>query len=108
MGRVFALSTYHSYFAIINLPVYKLLADSETKAWKRLFLRQEAKKLLHYEAILKQAQGVFTVTQKDTDYFIQHYENVLLVPSFNSFDEIAANPGKGSHVLSAAPFRSSP
>ncbi len=78
---------------------YRLLADSEPKAWKRLFLRQEAKKLLHYEAILKQAQGVFTVTQKDTDYFTQHYENVLLVPSFNSFDEIAANPGKGSHVL---------
>lgn len=78
---------------------YRMLADSESQAWKRLFLRQEARKLFHYEPIVKKSNGIFTVTQKDTEYFAQHYDNVLLVPSFNSFDSVHVNTGKGRHVL---------
>ncbi len=78
---------------------YRLLADSEPKTWKRLFLRQEAIKLLHYESIIRKSNGIFTVTQKDTDYFKQHYDNVILVPSFNSFDAVNASTGIGHFML---------
>ena len=78
---------------------YRLLADSEPTFWKRWFYKMEARKLQRYEPVLKKAAAVFSVTQKDNDYFNAQYGNAVLVPSFNSVSRVCSETGRGDYVL---------
>ena len=50
---------------------YNGLGDTERCGWKRLFYHAEAWKLRRYEPVLKKAAGIFAISQKDKDYFVQ-------------------------------------
>lgn len=52
-----------------------------------------------YEPVLKKAVAVFSVTQKDNDYFNAQYSNAVLVPSFNSVSRVCSETGRGDYVL---------
>ena len=78
---------------------YRLLADSEPTFWKRWFYKMEARKLQRYEPVLKKAAAVFSVTQKDNDFFNAQYGNAVLVPSFNSVSRVCSETGRGDYVL---------
>ena len=78
---------------------YRLLAESEPTFWKRWFYRMEARKLQRYEPVLKQAAGIFAITQKDTEYFQAHYGNAVHVPGFSALSRVCSETGRGDYVL---------
>ncbi len=78
---------------------YNGLGDTERCGWKRLFYHVEAWKLRRYEPVLKKAAGIFAISQKDSDYFAQHYKNVVLVPGFSATDSVCSETGRGEYVL---------
>lgn len=78
---------------------YKGLGDSERRGWKRLFYHAEAWKLRRYEPILKNAAGIFAISQKDADYFSKRFENVTVVPGFSAADTVCSETGRGDYVL---------
>ena len=78
---------------------YNGLGEAERCGWKRLFYRAEAWKLKRYEPVLKKAAGIFAISQKDADYFNKRYQNVTVVPGFNSADTVCSETGRGDYVL---------
>ena len=78
---------------------YNGLGDAESCGWKRLFYHAEAWKLKRYEPILKNAAGIFAISQKDADYFGARYKNVTVVPGFNAADSVCSETGRGEYVL---------
>ena len=78
---------------------YNGLAEVERCGWKRLFYHVEAWKLGRYEPVLKNAAGIFAISQKDADYFKQYYNNVTLVPGFSATDSVCSETGRGEYVL---------
>ena len=78
---------------------YNGLGDSESCGWKRLFYHAEAWKLRRYEPVLKNAAGIFAISQQDADYFSKKYGKVTLVPGFNSADSVCSETGRGEYVL---------
>lgn len=78
---------------------YNGLAEVERCGWKRLFYHVEAWKLRRYEPVLKNAAGIFAISQKDDDYFKQFYNNVTLVPGFSATDSVCSETGRGEYVL---------
>ena len=78
---------------------YNGLAEVERCGWKRLFYHVEAWKLGRYEPVLKNAAGIFAISQKDADYFKQFYNNVTLVPGFSAIDSVCSETGRGEYVL---------
>lgn len=78
---------------------YNGLGDTERCGWKRLFYHAEAWKLRRYEPILKNAAGIFAISQQDADYFSKRYGKVTLVPGFNSADSVCSETGRGEYVL---------
>lgn len=78
---------------------YNGLGDTERCGWKRLFYHAEAWKLRRYEPILKNAAGIFAISQQDADYFSKRYGKVTLVPGFNSTDSVCSETGRGEYVL---------
>ncbi len=78
---------------------YNGLAEVERCGWKRLFYHVEAWKLRRYEPVLKNAAGIFAISQKDADYFKQFYNNVTLVPGFSATDSVCSETGRGEYVL---------
>ena len=78
---------------------YRLLADSEPTLWKRCFYRMEARKLKRYEPVLKQASGIFAITQADTDYFNRQYGHAVLLPGFSALSKVCSETGRGDYVL---------
>ncbi len=78
---------------------YKGLGDTEKCGWKRFFYHAEAWKLRRYESILKNASGIFAISQQDADYFSERYKKVVLVPGFNAADSVCSETGRGEYVL---------
>ena len=78
---------------------YKGLGDAEKCVWKRLFYHAEARKLKRYEPVLRDAAGIFAISQQDADYFSKKYGKVTLVPGFNSADSVCSGTGRGEYVL---------
>ena len=78
---------------------YNGLGDTERCGWKRFFYRMEAWKLKRYEPIIRNATGIFAISQQDADYFSQKYGKVTLVPGFNSADSVCSETGRGDYVL---------
>jgi len=78
---------------------YRLLAESESKLWKRRFYKMEAKKLERYEAVLEKAKMIFAITEKDAAYFIEKYGHTMLLPGFNAVSKVCSEKGRGDYVL---------
>ena len=78
---------------------YQGLGDSEKWGWKKLFYRVEAWRLKRYEAVLKQAAGIFAISQTDMEHFSRRYKNVVLVPGFCAADSVCSETGRGAYVL---------
>lgn len=78
---------------------YHALGESERWCWEKLFYYTEAWKLRRYEPILRNASGIFAISQQDADYFSKKYGKVTLVPGFNSADSVCSETGRGEYVL---------
>lgn len=78
---------------------YASLAKAEHSAMKRMYLRNEAKKLKTFESILSNANCVMAISPADTKTLLSNYKNVIHVGPFHLDSEVNILPGKGYFAL---------
>lgn len=84
----------------IEADYYAHLASTERRWGRRLYLRQEARKLLRYEPILRRASAVFAISPADRQALMaMGCPNVLLSTGMHPFDEVTSQLGHGDYVL---------
>ncbi|PBQ31156.1 mannosyltransferase [Sphingobacteriaceae bacterium] len=80
---------------------YRELSKTEKGFVKKIYLQIEAWKLEKFEAVLKYADLILAVNQKDTDYFKINYPKVksVYLPSFHPNSELTVKAGRGDYLL---------
>ncbi|MBS1634672.1 MAG: glycosyltransferase [Bacteroidetes bacterium] len=80
---------------------YRHLAMGEKSFVKRLYLRMEARKLERYEAVVKHADALATVSTNDQQRFQSLYPSKknTLIPCFHEFDTVEIKPGQSDFIL---------
>lgn len=78
---------------------YRMLANSERRIFKKLFLHAESRKLKRYEPVLELASRLIAISTTDATYFSDQYGNSTYVSAFHQYDEITAVPGNGDYIL---------
>jgi len=80
---------------------YHELSKSERSLIKKIYLKIEALKLRAFEPVLKFADLILAVNQKDTDYFKTEYPTVksFYLPSFHSGEVPRIKEGRGDFIL---------
>lgn len=80
---------------------YYHLAQSEKKTFKRVYLKEEAKKLKNFESVINHADLILAVNEDDVEYFKKNYPKVKseFLPSFHPNDELSTLTGKGDYLL---------
>ncbi len=78
---------------------YTGLAKVEKNLPKRQYFKWEASKLEKYEEILGKADGLFTISPNDQEYFNSKYGNAVLMPAFHSGTEVTSKLGMGDYAL---------
>ncbi len=68
---------------------YKNLAKTESKSWKKIFFKQEARKLEHYEKVLNHADHILAISSKDEAYFSKKYGNTVRINPFHPIAELS-------------------
>jgi hypothetical protein len=68
---------------------YSALANVERKQIKRMYFKSESKKLKRFEELAyKKANYVLGISQKDTKYLNDKYQNSILVSAFHAFEKV--------------------
>lgn len=80
---------------------YYHLAQSEKKTFKRVYLKEEARKLKNFENVVEHADLILAVNEDDTSYFKNKYPKVPceFLPSFHPNDTVSSLSGKGDYIL---------
>lgn len=78
---------------------YEHLAMAEVDAKKKVYLRQEVRKLKDFESILNKAKAILAISQKDYEYFSQKYNNVYMLTAYNAYTEVDILEGGSDYVL---------
>lgn len=78
---------------------YEHLAKAEVDSKKKLYLKQEVRKLKDFECILNKAKAVLAISQKDYEYFSQRYDNVHMLTAYNAYTEVDIIEGSSDYVL---------
>ena len=69
---------------------YSALARHERNPMKRLYFKSEAKKLKRFEPLaFKEADFVLGISQKDTAYLNDKYQNAEHISAFHAFDAVS-------------------
>lgn len=77
---------------------YSELGKRTNSLCKKLFFRLEAWKLKRFEKVLKHANQVLAISEKDDAYFSKKYPAKLVMP-FHGNDGVFSKVGKGDYVL---------
>jgi glycosyltransferase involved in cell wall biosynthesis len=81
---------------------YSQLANCTKSLFKKLYYKNEARLLKHYEALMtSRVSAIFTLSNTDTSYFQLHYQakNIIEVPVFLPDWELQTATGMGSYCL---------
>jgi hypothetical protein len=80
---------------------YRELAKTEKSFLKKIYLTIEAVRLKNFESILKYANIILAVNQKDTQYFQAKYPRVrsVYLPSFHPSSGLTIKTGTGDYIL---------
>ncbi len=78
---------------------YKKLEKVETNLFKRIFFRQEAKKLLKYEAVLAKAKKVFAISKFENLHFGDINKETYWISAFHESAKVEIEEGLGSYIL---------
>ncbi|MES2679127.1 MAG: glycosyltransferase family 1 protein [Bacteroidota bacterium] len=80
---------------------YNELSVSERNFFKKIYLKLEALRLRHFEPVLRFADLILAVNQKDTAYFKLKYPSAesLYLPSFHPNSAVEIRQGKGDFIL---------
>ena len=84
----------------IEQDYYIGLAKIEKSALKKYYFTQESKRLEKFETlVLNHVDGVFTISEADTEYFRKKGVDTTLVSAFHSNEELDLLEGDGDYVL---------
>lgn len=78
---------------------YGALAGSEPRSWKRIHFKREADKLKNYETCLEQADGLFSISKADHQWYSKRFSRVHYVPAFHPSEAVRITPGTGTFAL---------
>lgn len=80
---------------------YYHLAQSEKRAFKKVYLKEEARKLKNYESVIAHANLILAVNESDCDYFRENFPEVPaeFLPSFHPNNDVVSKSGSGNYVL---------
>jgi len=78
---------------------YNSLGKAEKNFFVKFYLYSESSKLKKYEDILKDADLVLGISQKDTDYFAERFKNVHYLPAFHPNEKMKSLIGSGEYCL---------
>ncbi len=80
---------------------YFNLYKAEKNLLKKLYFLLASVKLRHYEKVLKHADLMLAVSQKDAEYLRKRFTNVPVyhLPSFHPNDQVVSKPGHGRYCL---------
>lgn len=80
---------------------YWNLCKATKKIKEKLFFSIEALRLKGYERVLRYADYIATITDKDKEYFSEKYPdiNTFLLPCFYNDAKLEQLPGEGNYVL---------
>lgn len=74
---------------------------SDKKIFSKIYYLVASLKLYLYQKVLKHANLIIAVSQKDTEYLRKHTHNVQVeyLPSFHGNGEVECRPGSGKYIL---------
>lgn len=80
---------------------YYHLFKAEKKTWKKIFFYAESKRLMLFQAVLKHADLMLTVSEEDTEYLRRHFpgQTIIYLPSFHREEQVNSLNGLGSYLL---------
>jgi glycosyltransferase involved in cell wall biosynthesis len=78
---------------------YKNLSEIEKNYLKKYFFKSEAKKLIKYEPVLKNATKIAAISKNDFVYFNKKYSNTELLSAFHQYEKVDIKKGKGFYVF---------
>lgn len=78
---------------------YRSLAHVESRFFKRLYFRREAKKLEAFEKNLSGASHILAISPADARALSLRYANVHHVMAFHPYSDVEINPGKGDFAF---------
>lgn len=78
---------------------YRGLAEVESKLFKRMYFRREAKKLEKFEKNLSLANAVLAISPADAKSLAGRYKNVHHVMAFHPYESVSIRSGKGNFAL---------
>ncbi|MBE9467318.1 MAG: glycosyltransferase [Bacteroidetes bacterium] len=78
---------------------YKNLSEIERNYFNKYFFKSEAKKLIKYEPVLKNATKIAAISKNDFVYFNKKYSNTELLPAFHQYEKVDIKKGKGFYVF---------
>lgn len=78
---------------------YRTLARQETNLFKSMYFSSESNKLKRYERVLKKADIILALSEKDQEYFEGRYGNAELVFPFHQYDDPETKEGSGEYII---------
>jgi hypothetical protein len=78
---------------------YQGLYEVEKSPFKKLYFKQEAKKLKKFEAVLHDANYIMAISKADKEALSERYKNVFYVGAFNAYDNVNIKEGIGEYCL---------
>ncbi len=78
---------------------YSSLAKNESGYFKKLYFRIESEKLSLYENVLRGADRILAISEKDQEYFNHRFHNSVLLGPSHPFYEPVSRTGKGDYII---------
>ena len=78
---------------------YDSLAEHGGSVLKKIYYKNESKKLKKFENILHHATAVLAISEADTNALSARYNNVLCIGAFHQNEEVSITPGQGGYCL---------
>lgn len=84
----------------VEADYYRLLSRAEHSLMRKLYLKDEARKLRRYECgVLARASAIFTISQQDAQRFEAMGLHSLVVGASHPFSEVTSLTGRGAYAL---------
>lgn len=79
---------------------YSRLSMVESRLFRKLYLRMDARKLRRYEPVMRKAACVLAITEADAGHFKEiGCSNVFLLPPSHQHDDFVCRTGRGDYAV---------
>lgn len=78
---------------------YSGLAKAESNIFKKIYFKNEARKLRLFESVLRIAGNIAAISPADEEYFEKRFGKSVLIPAFHPYEKVDIPEGRGEYVL---------